>query len=496
VAIAVKQTPTQPRLALASTQWIRPNFARPVLAFGILFALLADVRFRAFHSDTYMTLAAGREVAHHGLPGFERLTLGAAGHHWVDQQWLAQWLLFHAWQAGGDAGAALLAAALTAGGFALLTALLLSRGTTPGRALEWSVLAFAVALPDTGVRAQAFAYPLFVALVWLLLRDLERPGSPIGLLPAIALLVVWANLHGSVLLGAALAAAYCAWQAVRRFGAERRASVLYAAVGAAALASPFATPYGLDTLSYYRAVLANPAIRSFSSEWQPARPTTVAALGFFVLVAMLALVLWRSLHGGVRPDPVLLTATVALCIAGFYALRWEAWAAIVGVVFGSDLLVQRKASPRTRPARVRAALVLGLIFVLGSSVALSTQPESRFDSQGPVGAMRAAATYAAAHPRTAILTDDSSADALLWAHPELAGRVGFDDRLEIYSRPAVRRWADFIRGNRGLLPSGYGIVVAGAANRRLVRRVRVLSDWRVIYDRPDGTVAVRGRSDA
>jgi hypothetical protein len=496
VAIAVKQTPRQPRLALASTHWIRPTFAWPVLAFGIFFALLSDVRFRTFHSDTYMTLTAGREVAHHGLPGVERLTLGAAGHHWVDQQWLAQWLFFRAWQGGGDAAVALLAAALTAGGFALLTALLLSRGTTSGRALEWSVLAFAVALPDSGVRSQAFAYPLFVGLVCLLLRDLEGPGSPIGLLPAIALLVVWANLHGSVLLGAVLTAAYCGWQAVRRFRAERRASVLYAGVGVAALASPLATPYGAETLSYYRAVLANPAIRSFSSEWQPARPTTIAALGFFVLVAMLALLLWRSLRRGVRPDPVLLTATTALCIAGFYALRWEAWAAVVGVVLGADLLVGRHVSPKTKPRHVRAALVLGVILVLASSVALSSQPASRFGSAGPVGAMHAAARYAAANPRTAILADDSAADALLWTHPELAGRVGFDDRLEIYSRAAVLRWADFIRGNRGALPKSYGIVVAGAANRRLVRRIRTLPDWRVVYDRPDGTVAVRRTSGA
>jgi len=243
VAIAVKQTPGPARLTLASATYRPgPALAWPVLAFGIFFGLLSDVRFRSFNSDTYMTLTAGRDVAHHGLPGVERLTLGAAGHHWIDQQWLAQWIFFRAWQGGGNAGVALLAAALTAGAFALLTALLLFRGTTPGRALEWSVLAFAVALPDTGVRAQAFAYPLFVGLVWLLLRDREGRGSPIALLSAVALLVVWANLHGSVLLGAVLAAAYCGWQAVRRFGAERRASVFYAAVGVAALAALFATP--------------------------------------------------------------------------------------------------------------------------------------------------------------------------------------------------------------------------------------------------------------
>src|SRR5438067_1905161 len=41
-------------------------------------------------SDTWMTLAYGREVAQHGLPSHDALTVWAHGRTWIDQQWLGQ----------------------------------------------------------------------------------------------------------------------------------------------------------------------------------------------------------------------------------------------------------------------------------------------------------------------------------------------------------------------------------------------------------------------
>src|SRR5204862_7898493 len=41
-------------------------------------------------ADTWMTLLYGREVAHHGLPHHDTLTIWAHSRTWVDQQWLGQ----------------------------------------------------------------------------------------------------------------------------------------------------------------------------------------------------------------------------------------------------------------------------------------------------------------------------------------------------------------------------------------------------------------------
>jgi hypothetical protein len=495
VATAVEQSPGLIRHAVPlAVESKRAVFAWSALAFGIAFAVLATVRFGAFRPDTFMTLTVGREVADSGIPTVERLTSAASGEAWVDQQWLAQWGFYRTWVLGGDIGAAILAALLTASAFGALTAILLHRGAGARRALKWTVLAFAVALPDTGVRAQAFAYPLFIALIWLLLRDSEEDQSPFALAAAIPLLLFWANLHGSILVGVVILAAYAAWQAARRLRSDPRVSLFYGALALAALASPLATPYGLDTLSYYRSVLGNDAIRSFASEWQPAKPTSPAAVAFYVLVALVAFILLRGLRRGRRPQLALVVVTTGLCLAGFYAMRWETWAAFLAVLLAVDLLNAEEESAKPSPRRARRPLIVATALLAAGVAVLLAQPTSRFMSKAPVGAMAAAHQYALEHPGALILADDRSADALLWKHPELGGRIGYDARLELYPQADVRAWGDFIRGDPAQdFLSPYDVLVAAETNRDLVRRLRTLPGWRVIYDDVgDGAVAVRG----
>ena len=90
-----------------------------------------------------------------------------------------------------------------------------------------------------------------------------------------------------------------------------------------------------------------------------------------------------------------------------------------------------------------------------------------------------------------ILGDDVSSDALLWKEPALVGRVGFDDRLEVYRPPAVAAWADVIEARRPPLP-GYDVLVASSRNE-LAKRILSLRGWRVLYDGGDGAAAARTR---
>src|SRR3954471_10093235 len=57
---------------------------------------------------------------------------------------------------------------------------------------------------DWQLRAQSFAYVLFVAVLALLVADQRRASSRV--LWCLPLLVLWANLHGSVAVGALLVA--------------------------------------------------------------------------------------------------------------------------------------------------------------------------------------------------------------------------------------------------------------------------------------------------
>ena len=262
MATAVDYPPAAPPRALSvAVQKRRLLFAWSGLVFGISFVVLTTIRFGTFTGDTFTMLVGGREVSNHGIPTVDHLTIAGNGRLWIDQQWLAQWFFFRIWASGGNIAIALVAAALTASAFAGLAAILLSRGAHPRRATKWTLLAFAAALPNTAVRAQAFAYLLFIALLWLVLRDASRRHSRAWLCLALPLLVLWANLHGSVLVGIALLVAYCVWEAVTHLRAERRVTYVYSLVALAACASPLATPYGLRILSYYRAVLANPELK-------------------------------------------------------------------------------------------------------------------------------------------------------------------------------------------------------------------------------------------
>src|SRR5690349_16675217 len=51
--------------------------------------------------DGWRTLVVGRDIAALGVPHHETLTVMAHGVRWVDQQWLAQWLFYELFTAGG-----------------------------------------------------------------------------------------------------------------------------------------------------------------------------------------------------------------------------------------------------------------------------------------------------------------------------------------------------------------------------------------------------------
>jgi hypothetical protein len=457
-----------------------------VLVFAGAFAIVALVRYR-LTSDGFMTLYAGREVAQHGIPVHNWLSAESRGARWVDEQWLSQWLLYRVWSAGGYAALAAVSAGLVACAYALFARILLDRGAHLRRTLKWTAIALAAALPDVAIRAQAFAYLCFVLLLLLLLPDLEAPSRwrPVAALP---LLVAWANLHGSVLLGAGLLACYCLWRAAER----RRPWYLLGA--AAAMGTVVATPYGAGTLSYYRATLGNGAIRSFASEWQPVWQNKLAAVAFVALVLAAAYATGRAVRRGVRPPGPTAAAAAMLTLAGLFALRWDGFAAFVVVVLATDLLNVVEpggASPTTRRLRIVAASVAALIAVGVLDVAGWRAP---FDPSTPTAAAAAANAYAVAHPSATILADDHSASALLWLYPALRGRVALDDRLELFPQATVRLWGDFIRGRGSRwmsLVDRYRLIVASRSNPALVHRLTRLEGLRVIYRDSAGVVFLR-----
>src|SRR6478609_4542027 len=174
----------------------------------------------ALAADGWMALLSGRVVAQHGLPSHDTLTIWAHGRTWVDQQWLAQLGLYGVDRLGGLPLVMLVHALLVTLGLAG-AAVLARRLGGSARSVTWTALPVLVAYwPGAAVmRPQSFAYPLFVAVLWLLLDDLRLHSRRVYLV--LPLLVLWANLHGSVIVGAALLAGYALSRSPARSGGSR-----------------------------------------------------------------------------------------------------------------------------------------------------------------------------------------------------------------------------------------------------------------------------------
>ncbi|MDX6520521.1 MAG: hypothetical protein QOF08_1126, partial [Gaiellales bacterium] len=225
----------------------RSNGARRPLAWAVGLAALIFAgnlfQDRYLFWDSYLDLAAGRVVAHDGIPHREVFTVAASGDRWIDQQWLAHLLTYASWSIGGYPGVAIVSSAAVAMAFGLLTAMLITRGVHPQRAVLWALGAYAVCLGNTVVRAQAVAYPLFALLLWGLIDDAHQPRWRRRNLLVLPLLAVWANLHGSVLLAAMLVAIASVIRAVimRR---RDESAVGYVVIAVLAPPAVLATPYG------------------------------------------------------------------------------------------------------------------------------------------------------------------------------------------------------------------------------------------------------------
>ena len=273
-----------------------------------------------------MTLVAGREIAAHGIPHTESLITLAAGDRWIDQQWLAQIAWYGVHEAGGLPAVALLDALLVATtyGSAMAAARLLGAGQRA--AFLVATVCLFVAPWSWQVRAQAFALPLFVWVLWLAADHVRRPSR--RLLAALPLLLLWANLHGSVLLGAGITALAALW-CLPRVRGSRADVILGVGIAVAAPLCVLATPYGLDIVDYYRLLILDPPFGHEIIEWQHATPGAVTALFYAVAASSAALVAWQRR----RLTWFEITILVVLFLEAVQAVRGIAWFTLAVAVF-------------------------------------------------------------------------------------------------------------------------------------------------------------------
>ena len=303
------------------------------------------------------------------------------------------------------------------------------------------------------LRAQSLVYPLFVALLALLASDARRPSARVLL--ALPILVLWANVHGSVLIGAVLVAAAGALALVhgRRLGALLLASPL----------AVLASPYAAELPGYYRTLLFESDLQRYVVEWGWTAPSATT-LPFYGLAALTVWALVR--RPGRLPwfDRIALALTL---VAGVSALRSVVWFGLAALVLLPNALSSAAAKPV--PSGRAALLAAGCLAGFAAVAAAASLPGAagRVDRLWPASASDAVA----ADPGARVFASERYADWLLWARPELRGRIAFDARFEVQPRGTLEQVSAFYhREGRTWreIAAGYDVLVLEPRRTELI----------------------------
>jgi hypothetical protein len=388
-------------------------------------------------SDTWYTLLGGRVVSHSWLPHADKLTVLTRGRQWVDEQWLAHLLLYGLWSAGGWPLALLIQLAAYLGAFVLAAVTALRLGASARSTAVVGAVALLVAIGETGFRAQTLAFLLFALVLLLLLVDDAQPTRRVYL--TLPLLVLWANMHGSVVLGAALVTLRGLTLALEGIRSDRRRWARAATLVALPWLCAIASPYAPELPGYYARLLHNPTLSKFVSEWQPASIRNEPL--FFVLLVGGVMLVARA-----RRTSVFATlALLATAVGGLMAIRHVVWFALTAaaVLPGAlDDLWPTRPAPRRR----RLNLIVAGTAVTALVVAVATFASHKrawFERGYPARAAAAVAAAAAADPQAKVFANERYADWLLFGQPLLRGRVAYDVRFELLTADQLMGVAKF-----------------------------------------------------
>ena len=450
-------------------------------AFAIVFVLSLHNQLVV---DGWMAIVSGRWIAQHGLPSHDTLAVMTHGRRWTDEQWLAQLGLYGLWRLGGVKLALFVHALLVTSGLAGAALYARTRGAT-ARSVTWIAIPVLIAYyPVASVmRPQSFAFPLFAAVLWLVLDDARHPSRRVFL--TLPLLVLWTNLHGSVVLGAMLVSIDGLVGMVQ----QRRPSGRGLALLLAPWACVFASPYAVHLPAYYEKILVGGNFKQFVTEWAPTTLSIQTAAVYLVVLGGLWL-LGRAGRSAPLFDQLVFAITAVLA---FDAVRNTAWIGLVALAVLPSLVDRLRGDAAEEPARLNRILSVTILAALVIAIAgVAAKSTSWFTSGFPTTAARA--TSASAGPRGRVFASSPYADWLLWSRPELSGRVAYDARFELLSAAQIQRIARFQArvGNWLATARGYRVFVLDPrSDHALERSLRRALPARVVFSSPQVVVLRR-----
>ena len=414
------------------------------------------------------------------------------GATWTDQQWLAQVFMYGVYSLGGFALLSIATATFVVAAFSIAAAAARQLGAG-ARAIWVMFLPVLVAAPWAwSIRAQMLALPALHRPP-LAPRVARRATRRRRIWLALPLLVVWANVHGSVALGALLVMLLGAYElsaAAERPGCAASRSSLLAPLAV------LATPYGpVDDGALLPPAPRRSTVRRARHRVAWADPA-VNTMFFYALAAIAIVLVWLGRRRLTLFDIAVLALTFA---GGVSAIRGIVWFALACMVFvpvaiGHKLESKNPGEPRRglniaiadrahrrAPRRRRLALL---------------RKTSR-GSRSTGHARRSRPFARSSQPDDRVFAPDRFSDWMLFKIPELRGRIAYDVRFELYDDDVLRSPAGLrLRGRRR---TGSRSRTATASSSSTRRRKSHTADFlaepgtRVIYRDDEITIVARPR---
>lgn len=421
--------------------------------------------------DTYLALVAGRLIARSGIPHHDYLTVMAHGVRWVDQQWLSQLVLYELDRIGGLGLVSVVYVALTTAALGGAVAVAVRLGATERPlVMVLPIGAFFYVVTAVSIRTQGLAYPLFVLVLWLLTTE-ARTGPTRRVYAVFPILIVWANLHGSVTLGIAMAMIFGAVELRASVNARGRRGMLEPRGLSFVLISPLTllmTPYGLGVIRYYHATLLNSEFSKLVTEWRPV--TSVMLLGVPYLLMLLGIV-WVLGRSGRRTPAFDHFVLLMLGFGGVLAVRNITWFGLASVMLAGPplghALRERPLAPRRRSLNIALAGT-SIAVALLAALSVIAEPAGWFERTYDKRAIQRVASLVQANPRLLVFADVRYADWLIWHDPKLAGHLAYDTSFELLTAKQLESLSSIgterLPGQHDLL-APYGVFVLDPKNK-------------------------------
>jgi hypothetical protein len=263
--------------------------ALPWLVGAGVYALLLTLGQRLLNDpDSYSHIAVGRWIlAHDALPASDPFSFSMHGAPWITFEWLSEVIYAAVYALSGWAGVVALAAAAIALAVGLLTRFLL-RELSPAPALLMVIAAVMLLAPHMLARPHVLTLPIMVAWAAALVGCMDRRAPP----PywALPLLVLWANLHGSVVLALGLIGPAVLEALLDGKRSEwPRVLLRWLPFTVLAVAACCLTPYGPDPLLMPLKTLGLGHALGWISEWRPQDFGHVDSFELLLLAGIFAL---------------------------------------------------------------------------------------------------------------------------------------------------------------------------------------------------------------